>query len=146
MTTLSAQAVPTQKKSPSPGLRGEGSAASPDAPDSGTGLGGPGCLTSSLTRTGAHDEAHLTTHTTSAPLCGAWRAGVRRPRSRDGGVGRGEVDGVARPHHRIWAQMSSKRSRREPDHLTDPLGIVLGDWDFLVASPVLVLPETPAQA
>jgi len=67
-------------------------------------------------RTGAHDEAHLTTHTTSGPLCGAWRAGVRRPRCRDG-TGRGEVDGVHRSHLRIPAQMASKRSRREPDHL-----------------------------
>src|SRR5271157_256627 len=99
----------------------------------------------SLTRTGAPDETHLTTHTTSGPLCGAWPAGVRRPRCRDG-TGRGEVDGVHRPHLRIPAQMASKRSRGEPDHLADPSRL-LGRGPLARVGPgVLLLPVSPAQA
>jgi hypothetical protein len=54
MTTLSAQAVPTQKKSPNEGVGAGLSDASP-----GSSRGGPGFGTSSsLTRVGALVEAH----------------------------------------------------------------------------------------
>src|SRR6516164_1009911 len=75
------------------------------APGSGLGSsGGRSGDSGSLTSTGAHDDAHLTPHATSPSLRGAWRAGVHRPNMGAGGrVGRGEVDGVHRAHHRIWA-------------------------------------------
>src|ERR1700734_12257 len=108
--------TPTQTAEASPMLR------KAMAPGSGLGPSGWGDSSGVLTRTGAHHDAHLTTHPTAEPLCGAWRAGVRRPRGcRGGSIGRGEVDGVHRPHHRICAQMPSKRSRREPDDLADAL-------------------------
>ena len=59
----------------------------------------------------------------TARLGRAWRAEVHRPERRgDSRVGRGEVDGVHRAHHRIWALAASKRSRREVHHLADPFG------------------------
>jgi hypothetical protein len=54
MTTLSAQAVPTQKKSPKLGMRAGFSDGSPGCSGGGPGFG----TSSSLTRVGALVEAH----------------------------------------------------------------------------------------
>src|SRR5258708_23726900 len=131
---------PTQTAADSPMLR---KAMAPGSGLGSSGRSGWGDGSGSVTRLGAQIDPHLNTHATAAPLCGAWRAGVRRPRGcQDGSLGRGEVDGVHRPHHRIPAQMASKRSGGKPDHLADPLRPfhpLRGRRNSLVALLVLVL-------